>query len=86
MRLGAVNWATFFKAHPDTPGKVAAFAYAFEHLEIGGYEQLLRVARSPATMTRQPSREKSWRRSGPQPGRSPPSGTSPPSLAQVNPA
>jgi ferritin-like metal-binding protein YciE len=44
MRLAAVNWATFFKAHPDTPGKVAAFAYAFEHLEIGGYEQLLRVA------------------------------------------
>lgn len=44
MRLGAVNWATFFRAHPDTPGKVAAFAYAFEHLEIGGYEQLLRVA------------------------------------------
>ena len=31
-------------AHPDTPGKLAAFAYAFEHLEIGGYEQLKRVA------------------------------------------
>ena len=30
--------------HPDTPGKLAAFAYAFEHLEIGGYEQLKRVA------------------------------------------
>jgi ferritin-like metal-binding protein YciE len=44
MRLGAMNWATFFKAHPDTPGKVAAFAYAFEHLETAGYEQLLRVA------------------------------------------
>jgi ferritin-like metal-binding protein YciE len=44
MRLGAVNWATFFKAHPDTTGKVAAFAYAFEHLEIAGYEQLRRVA------------------------------------------
>jgi ferritin-like metal-binding protein YciE len=44
MRLAAVNWATFFAAHPDTPGKVAAFAYAFEHLEIGGYEQLARVA------------------------------------------
>jgi ferritin-like metal-binding protein YciE len=44
MRLGAMNWATFFKAHPDTPGKVAAFAYAFEHLESAGYEQLLRVA------------------------------------------
>jgi ferritin-like metal-binding protein YciE len=44
MRMGAVNWATFFKAHPDTTGKVAAFAYAFEHLEIAGYEQLRRVA------------------------------------------
>ena len=44
LRLGAINWATFFAAHPDTPGKLAAFIYAFEHLEIGGYEQLQRVA------------------------------------------
>lgn len=44
MRLGALNWGTFFQAHPDTPGKLAAFAFAFEHLEIGGYEQLRRVA------------------------------------------
>ena len=44
MRLGALNWGTFFQAHPDTPGKLAAFAYAFEHLEIGGYELLARVA------------------------------------------
>ena len=44
MRMGGINWALFFEAHPDTPGKVAAFAYAFEHLEIGGYEQLKRVA------------------------------------------
>jgi ferritin-like metal-binding protein YciE len=44
MRAGAINWATFFQAHPDTPGKVAAFAYAFEHLEIGGYELLACVA------------------------------------------
>jgi ferritin-like metal-binding protein YciE len=44
MRLAAINWATFFAAHPDTPGKLAAFTYAFEHLEIGGYEQLKRVA------------------------------------------
>jgi ferritin-like metal-binding protein YciE len=46
MRAGAINWATFFQAHPDTPGKVAAFAYAFEHLEIGSYEQLTRVGRA----------------------------------------
>ena len=44
MRLGALNWGSFFQGHPDTPGKLTAFAYAFEHLEIGGYEQLKRVA------------------------------------------
>lgn len=45
MKLGAFNWGMFFQAQPDTDGKLAAFAYAFEHLEIGGYEQLVRVAR-----------------------------------------
>ncbi|HZP72201.1 MAG TPA: DUF892 family protein [Gaiellaceae bacterium] len=44
MRLGALNWASFFRAHPDTPGKLVAFGFAFEFLEIGGYEQLARVA------------------------------------------
>jgi ferritin-like metal-binding protein YciE len=44
MRVGALNWGVFFASHPDTPGKLAAFAYAFEHLEIGGYELLRRVA------------------------------------------
>ena len=44
LRLGALNWGGFFAAQPDTPAKLAGFAYAFEHLEIGGYEQLLRVA------------------------------------------
>jgi ferritin-like metal-binding protein YciE len=44
MRLGALNWGAFFQAQPDTAGKLAAFAYAFEHLEIGGYELLKRVA------------------------------------------
>ena len=44
MRIGALEWGSFFLGHPDTPGKLAGFAYAFEHLEIGGYQQLLRVA------------------------------------------
>jgi ferritin-like metal-binding protein YciE len=44
LRLGALNWGAFFQAHPDTPGKLAAFAFAFEHLEQGGYEQLRVVA------------------------------------------
>jgi ferritin-like metal-binding protein YciE len=45
LRLGALNWGLFFQAQPDTPAKLAAFAYAFEHLEIAAYELLLRVAR-----------------------------------------
>jgi ferritin-like metal-binding protein YciE len=45
MHMAGLNWGMFFGLQPDTPGKLAAFAYAFEHLEIGGYEQLWRVAR-----------------------------------------
>ena len=44
LRAGAVNWGLFFQAQEDTPAKLAAFAYAFEHLEIAGYELLQRVA------------------------------------------
>lgn len=44
LGMGGLNWVAFFKAQPDTPGKLAAFVFAFEHLEIGGYEQLSRVA------------------------------------------
>jgi ferritin-like metal-binding protein YciE len=44
MSLGGLNWGGFFAAQPDTPGKLAAFAYAFEHLEIAGYELLKCVA------------------------------------------
>jgi ferritin-like metal-binding protein YciE len=45
LRLGALNLGGFFKAQPDTPAKLAGFAYAFEALEAGGYELLARVAR-----------------------------------------
>ncbi len=48
LRLGALNWSAFFRAQPDTPAKLAAFAYAFEHLEIGAYEMLRRVAAKAA--------------------------------------
>jgi ferritin-like metal-binding protein YciE len=45
MRVGALNIGTFFKAQPDTPVKLAGFAYAFEALEVGAYELLARTAR-----------------------------------------
>jgi ferritin-like metal-binding protein YciE len=44
LRTGALNLGTFFKAQPDTPAKLAGFAYAFEALEVGAYELLARVA------------------------------------------
>jgi ferritin-like metal-binding protein YciE len=44
LRLGGLNVGMFFKAQPDTPAKLAAFAYAFEHLEVAAYELLKRVA------------------------------------------
>jgi ferritin-like metal-binding protein YciE len=44
LKVGALNWGAFFAAQPDTPAKLAAFAYAVEHLEIAAYELLRRVA------------------------------------------
>jgi ferritin-like metal-binding protein YciE len=45
MRLSALNLGGFFKAQPDSPVKIAGFAYAFEALESGAYELLARTAR-----------------------------------------
>ncbi|HEV2058786.1 MAG TPA: DUF892 family protein [Solirubrobacteraceae bacterium] len=45
MRAGALNLGAFFKVQPDTPVKLAGFAYAFEALEVGSYELLSRTAR-----------------------------------------
>lgn len=45
LGLGGVNLVGFFAAQPDTPPKLAGFAFAFEQLEVGGYGLLERVAR-----------------------------------------
>ncbi|MGN6557460.1 MAG: YciE/YciF ferroxidase family protein [Solirubrobacterales bacterium] len=44
LKLGALNWGMFFAAQPDTPAKLAGFAYAVENLEVAAYELLRRVA------------------------------------------
>jgi ferritin-like metal-binding protein YciE len=44
LRVGGLNLGGFFGAQPDTPLKLAGFAFAFEHLEVAAYEQLRRVA------------------------------------------
>jgi ferritin-like metal-binding protein YciE len=44
LRVGALNLGTFFKLQPDTPIKLAGFAFAFEALEAGAYEMLARTA------------------------------------------
>jgi ferritin-like metal-binding protein YciE len=44
LEAGGLNWSLFFQVQPDTAARLAAFAFAFENLEIGSYEQLRRVA------------------------------------------
>ena len=44
LRVGALNLGSLFKLQPDTPVKLAGFAYAFEALETGAYEMLARTA------------------------------------------
>ena len=44
LGVGGADLGAFFAAQPDTPVKIAGFAYAFEHLEIAAYELLRRVA------------------------------------------
>lgn len=45
---GAVSgqaFVLFARSQPDTPGKLAAHAYSYEHMELAAYELLERVAR-----------------------------------------
>ena len=44
MKAGGAGFALFAKSQPDTPGKLVAHAYSYEHLELASYELLLRVA------------------------------------------
>jgi ferritin-like metal-binding protein YciE len=44
LKAGGFNLSGFFGAQPDSTTKLAGFAFAFEHLEIAGYELLQRVA------------------------------------------
>ena len=43
-RAGGVGMLLFAKFQPDTPGKLVAHAYSYEHMELAAYELLRRVA------------------------------------------
>ena len=43
-RVSGIGFALFARFQPDTPAKLAGFAYAFEHLEVAAYKLLQHVA------------------------------------------
>src|SRR4051812_34758904 len=44
-RVGGWAMIAFAKLNPDTPGKLTAHAYSYEHMELAAYELLARAAR-----------------------------------------
>src|SRR3954471_1886224 len=44
MAAGGKGFVLFARSQPDTPGKLAAHALSYEHLELAAYELLMRVA------------------------------------------
>ena len=48
MRVGGAGFLLFARSQPDTPGKLVAHAYSYEHLEFASYELLIRVAERAA--------------------------------------
>jgi ferritin-like metal-binding protein YciE len=44
MRAGGAGFVLFAASQPDTPGKLNAHAYSYEHLELAAYELLDRIA------------------------------------------
>ena len=43
-KLGGWGMVLFARLNPDTPGKLAAHAYSYEHMELAAYELLKRMA------------------------------------------
>lgn len=43
-KAGGIGMVVFAASQPDTPAKLAAHAFSYEHLEIGAYELLRRTA------------------------------------------
>src|SRR3954447_51448 len=44
-RVGGWAMVAFAKLNPDTPGKLTAHAFSYEHMELAAYELLARAAR-----------------------------------------
>jgi ferritin-like metal-binding protein YciE len=44
-KAGGIGMIWFAKLNPDTPGKLAAHAYSYEHMELAAYGLLERMAR-----------------------------------------
>jgi ferritin-like metal-binding protein YciE len=44
-RIGGWAMIAFARLNPDTPGKLTAHAFAYEHMELAAYELLARTAR-----------------------------------------
>src|SRR5918997_490319 len=43
-RVGGIGMLLFAKSQPDTPGKLTAHAYSYEHMEFAAYDLLALVA------------------------------------------
>ena len=43
-KVGGYGMVLFARFNPDTPGKLVAHAYSYEHMELAAYELLMRVA------------------------------------------
>jgi ferritin-like metal-binding protein YciE len=49
-RAGGVGMVLFARSQPDTPGKLVAHAYSYEHMELAAYDLLALVAERAGDM------------------------------------